>query len=81
MSQWEYRRINLAELPSRGGEMELLAAAGDDGWELVTIASNGLAYFKRLVEEAPPAPMAPMAPMAPTAPVKRRRVKEPAAKD
>jgi hypothetical protein len=48
MPQWEYRRINFGEL-LRGTE-ELLNSAGKEGWELVAITNNGVAYLKRQIE-------------------------------
>ena len=48
MPQWEYRRINFGEL-LRGTE-ELLNSAGEEGWELVAITNNGVAYLKRQIE-------------------------------
>jgi len=50
---WEYHKINLNELPRKRNEIDVLCDAGEDGWELVTILPNSIAYFKReLVEEA-----------------------------
>jgi hypothetical protein len=54
MRQWDYRKINLNDLPRRSVDIDLLNAAGENGWELVAIAANGIAYFKR--ELTPPAP-------------------------
>jgi hypothetical protein len=48
MPQWEYRRINLGELLL--GTEELLNNAGKEGWELVAITNNGVAYLKRQVK-------------------------------
>ena len=48
MPQWEYRRINLGELLL--GTEELLNSAGEEGWELVAITNNGVAYLKRQIE-------------------------------
>jgi len=51
MPQWEYRTINLCDLPRNCKEAELLDEAGDEGWELVAITSNNLAYLKRPIPE------------------------------
>jgi DNA-binding protein H-NS len=54
MPEWEYRKIALNLHGPRGDELELLNAAGADGWELVGISSNNIAYLKRKFEEAAP---------------------------
>lgn len=53
MAQWEYRRIDLSDLPFRTEIADLLNDAGKDGWELVEITNNNLAYFKRPLAEHP----------------------------
>ena len=45
MPEWEYRKIDLNQYRPRGDELDLLNAAGADGWELVGIASNNMAYL------------------------------------
>jgi len=49
--KWEYLKIYLGTLP-RTEDIDLLNGAGADGWELVAILSNNVAYLKRL-REAP----------------------------
>ena len=49
MSEWEYSRINLNEVPRRTDDIDVLNDAGKDGWELVAITSNNLAFLKRQV--------------------------------
>jgi hypothetical protein len=49
MLQWEYREIQLSDLPRRTNEIDLLNDAGKNGWELVTIATNNVARLKRRV--------------------------------
>ena len=44
MPQWQYREVNLSELPPETDEIDLVNAAGDDGWELVVITRNNIAY-------------------------------------
>ena len=56
MTEWEYRTIDLNQHGSRSDEVELLNAAGADGWELVGITGNFIAYLKRAVAERAPMP-------------------------
>jgi hypothetical protein len=51
MTQWEYRKIDLNQQRPRSDELEMLNAAGGDGWELVGITTNNAAYLKRPIEE------------------------------
>ena len=54
MPDWEYITLNLSGLPFKTGPLDLLNDAGRDGWELVAIAGNNVAYLKRkLLERAP----------------------------
>jgi hypothetical protein len=50
--EWEYKKIALNEAPRRGDEIDLLCDAGEEGWELVTILPNDVAYLKREIEQA-----------------------------
>jgi hypothetical protein len=52
MPQWQYRKIDLSSHDPRADGIDLLNAAGRDGWELVIITSNHIAYLKRPVVEA-----------------------------
>jgi hypothetical protein len=47
MNGWEYTTIILSDLPLSMQPQDLLNGAGRDGWELVAITSNGMAYLKR----------------------------------
>jgi hypothetical protein len=49
--RWEYKKLVLNEAPRRGDEIDLLCDAGEEGWELVAVQPNGVAYMKREVEE------------------------------
>ena len=60
MSQWEYRGIDLNDHGHKSNEIELLRDAGEEGWELVAITANQIAYLKRQVG-------------APTSPGRRRK--------
>lgn len=48
MPQWEYNKIDLSNVSARSDDVDLLDEAGRDGWELVSITANNVAYFKRL---------------------------------
>ena len=54
MPEWKYRKIDLNLYRPQGDELDLLNAAGADGWELVGITSNNMAYLKREFEEVAP---------------------------
>lgn len=55
MSTWEYRKIDLNEVPRKMDDLDLLNQAGEDGWELVGITPNSVAYLKRVVDDVLPA--------------------------
>src|SRR5262245_14098863 len=50
---WIYRKIALNQHHRRGDDVELLCDAGEEGWELVSILPNNIAYLKRKVEDEP----------------------------
>jgi hypothetical protein len=56
MPRWEYRKIDLNDLPRNAVDADVLNAAGEAGWELVAIAANGIAYFKRELAAPPLTP-------------------------
>lgn len=47
MPVWEYAKIDLSAIPIKSDTVEVLNGAGNDGWELVTITINNMAYLKR----------------------------------
>jgi hypothetical protein len=47
MSEWEYIKIDLNDLPRNTEGIDLLNDAGKEGWELVTLTSNNIAFLKR----------------------------------
>jgi DNA-binding protein H-NS len=49
--EWKYRKIDLNQQRPRSDDLDMLNAAGADGWELVGITSNNTAYLKRPIEE------------------------------
>jgi hypothetical protein len=51
MPEWEYRKIDLGDLPRNTSDLDLLDKAGEEGWELVVITSNNIAYFKRQIRK------------------------------
>jgi hypothetical protein len=52
MTLWEYRKIDLSGINPRSDDVELLNDAGQDGWELLTITANNIAYMRRSVPVA-----------------------------
>jgi hypothetical protein len=61
MSQWEHRKIDLNNAPRKADDIDLLNDAGNDGWELIVITPNNIAYMKRELETIAPAQQAPPA--------------------
>jgi hypothetical protein len=49
MPAFEYKKINLNYIPRSGDDIDLLDKLGEDGWELVAITANNIAYLKRQV--------------------------------
>ncbi len=49
MPGWEYIAIDLNDLPRNSDEIDILNEAGHEGWELVVITRNKIAYLKRTV--------------------------------
>jgi DNA-binding protein H-NS len=52
VSQWEYKKVDLSELPRGRDDIDVLCAVGEEGWELVAILANHVAYLKREIEDA-----------------------------
>jgi hypothetical protein len=52
MPRWEYCAIHLSQLPRRVDEIDLLNDVGEEGWELVAITANNLAYLKRQLRQS-----------------------------
>ena len=59
MPEWEYQKIDLNELPRKTSDIDVLREAGGDGWELVSILPNNVAYLKREAEDLRSEEMAP----------------------
>jgi len=49
MPEFEYEKLNLNYIPRGGDDIDLLDELGEDGWELVAITANNIAYLKRQV--------------------------------
>jgi hypothetical protein len=54
VQHFEYRKIDLNVMPRKVDEVDLLNEAGKEGWELVSIAPNHIAYLKRSVATKKP---------------------------
>jgi hypothetical protein len=52
MPEWEYRKIDLNDPPREATDLDLLEKAGDEGWELVVITVNNIAYMKRPITKS-----------------------------
>jgi hypothetical protein len=52
VTQWEYMTIDFGELPPRARPLAVLNQAGGQGWELVGIVANNVAYLKRPISKA-----------------------------
>jgi DNA-binding protein H-NS len=52
-ADWEYRKILLNEHRRTGDDIELLCEAGKQGWELIAITPNSVAYLKRAIGGEP----------------------------
>jgi hypothetical protein len=52
MPLWEYKKLDLADVPLKIADTDILNEAGKDGWELVSLTANSLAYLKRQIPEA-----------------------------
>ena len=47
MPRWEYRAIQLNATPPRSEDIDVLNDAGEEGWELIGITTDYIAYLKR----------------------------------
>ena len=56
MMRWEYRKIDLNDVPRKVDDIDVLLDSGKDGWELVAVTTNNIAYLKRQLEDPAVAP-------------------------
>ena len=52
MAKFEYEKVNLNYIPREGDDIDLLDELGKEGWELVGITANNIAYLKRQMGSA-----------------------------
>jgi hypothetical protein len=52
MPQYEYEKVNLGDLPRNADELDLLDELGREGWELIVVLPNNVAYLKRQMTPA-----------------------------
>jgi hypothetical protein len=52
MAEFEYEKIDLNNIARKGDDIDLLDDLGEQGWELVVITANNIAYLKREVGSA-----------------------------
>jgi hypothetical protein len=56
MARWGPRAIDLANLPPKTDEIDLLDDTVKDVWELISITNNNVAYLRREVADPADAP-------------------------
>ena len=49
--RYEYEKLDLNNTARRSDEIDLLSQAGAQGWRLVVITQNGMAYMVREIAE------------------------------
>ena len=49
MPEWEYTTVSLNDRPYKTRPIDVLNDVGEEGWELVIITPNQIAYLKRQV--------------------------------
>jgi hypothetical protein len=49
MPEWEYTTVSLNDRPYKTRSIDVLNNVGEEGWELVIITPNQIAYLKRQV--------------------------------
>jgi len=68
MPKWEYDKLDLSSISAKVEDIDILNDAGRDGWELVAITGNNMAYLKRVLADSP----LPLADKMPTRSTQRR---------
>jgi DNA-binding protein H-NS len=51
MIEWQYRKLALNDMPRNSSDVQLLCQAGEEGWELIAILANNIAYLKRPLDD------------------------------
>lgn len=54
MTEWEYMKLDFNQISPKQDETDVLNRAGGEGWELVALTPNNLAYLKRPIVRQPP---------------------------
>ncbi len=49
MPQWAYPKIDLNGVSTKTDDVHFLNGVGNDGWELVGVTANKIAYLKRTI--------------------------------
>ena len=56
MTRFEYRKMDLNPASAKVSDVDLLNAAGQEGWRVVWITPNNFAYLEREIAAPEPAP-------------------------
>jgi len=59
MPQWQYREVHLSD-PRQTWAVEFLNKVGEQGWELIAISTNNVAYLRRQIEDPAHLPATPL---------------------
>lgn len=54
MSEWEYMKVDLNNAARKEDDINVLNRFGKDGWDLVAVTSNNMAYLKKIVPGTEP---------------------------
>ena len=77
MPRWEYRKLDLNELPRNTDAIDLLNDAGQEGWELAHVTANNIAFLKHQIDEPAPTKTARRNPQVQRKRSERLRVRVP----
>jgi hypothetical protein len=51
MLKWDYLKVDINHPLHKATDVDLLGKAGGEGWELVVITANSIAYLKRPISK------------------------------